>query len=255
MSGLFYRTRQRANAERLVGGGLFFRNLTDDDRDIVWSARTYGEIHEGGARLFDASLAKGGLNSGSRNWVRKPIRAQQDAVARLGFECKEGRLHRTPGIGLQDEGLLWVGRNIFCSQLALIHQGLHIGIVLGDLLELAIAQQISARIAHMANTKGGAIEQHRGQRRAHALGLWVGGDVLADGLIGVIGSSRKECLRVLLTRILIQDFEVVDHELGGDLTRGMPAHAIGQNQQVGSGVSGVLIISADKPAVRLGKKV
>ena len=77
----------------------------------------------------------------------------------------------------------------------------------------------------------------------------------ADGVIGVIGSSRKECLHVLLTWILIKDFEVVDHELGGDLTRGMPAHAIGQNQQVGSGVSGVLIVSTDKPAVRLGKKV
>ena len=48
---------------------------------------------------------------------------------------------------------------------------------------------------------------------------------------------------------------MVDHELGGDLTCGMSAHAIGQNQQVGSGVTGVLIISADKPAVRLGKKV
>ena len=203
MRGLFYRTRQRTDAERLVGGGLFFRNLADDDRDIVRSARTNSEIHEGGPRLFDASLAKGSLNRGSGNWVRKPIRAQQDAVTRLGFEREERRLHRTAGIGLQDEGLLWVGRNIFCSQLALIHQGLHIGIILGDLLELAIAQQISARITHMADTKGRAIEQHRGQRRAHTFSLRVGGDVLADGFIGVIGSSCKECLRVLLTRILI----------------------------------------------------
>ena len=82
---------------------------------------------------------------------------------------------------------MWVRRDVARVQLALVHQGLHIGIVLGDLLELAVAQQVAAGIAHVADAEIRAVKEHGGQRGAHAFGLWMGFDVVTDGLIGLLG--------------------------------------------------------------------
>ena len=43
-----------------------------------------------------------------------------------------------------------------------------------------------------------------------------------------------------------------DHQLGGHLAGGVPAHAVGERQQPGTGVDGVLVVGADQAAVAAG---
>ena len=78
-------------------------------------------------------------------------------------------------------------RDISWVQFALIHQGLHVGIILGDLLEFAVAQQVAAGITHVADAEIRAVEEHGGQRGAHAFGFWMRLDVITNGLIGLLG--------------------------------------------------------------------
>ena len=99
-----------------------------------------------------------------------------------------------------------VRRDVARVQLAFIHQGLHVGIVLGDLLELAVAQQVAPGISHVADAEIRAVEEHGGQRGAHAFGFWMRLDVVTDGLVGLVGGRFQQGLGVFLARILVQNF-------------------------------------------------
>ena len=58
----------------------------------------------------------------------------------------------------------------------------------------------------MADAEIRAVEEHGGQRGAHAFGFWVGLDVITNGLIGLFGGRFQQGLGVFLARILVQDF-------------------------------------------------
>ena len=134
-------------------------------------------------------------------------------------------------------------------ELALVHQGLDVGVVLGQLGQLPAAQAVAARVTHVAHAKLAAVKRQRGQGRAHALGVGVGLNMLGDGPVTVLRRRTQQREHVVIAQRLIEVLQVLHHELGGDLAGSVATHAIGKHEQVRARVRGVLVVGAHQAAI------
>ena len=132
---------------------------------------------------------------------------------------------------------------------ALVDERLDERVVLGDLVEFAVTEQIAARVADVDEPKSVAREQDRGQRGAHALELGVGLDVRGDRRVAFADRGVELAQQVAAGLVVVEVGQRRDHQLGGDLTGGMAAHAVGEREQPRTGVDGVLVVGADQAAV------
>ena len=82
-------------------------------------------------------------------------------------------------------------RGLVGGELAVADELLDQAVVDGDLAELAVAQEVGARVADVADEEGAAgHERRRGERGAHAAERGVGERLGEDGLVGVLRSPR-----------------------------------------------------------------
>ena len=141
---------------------------------------------------------------------------------------------------------------LFEGDAALVDQRLNERVVLGDLVELAVAEQVAAGVADVREPKSVAREQDRGQRRAHSLEFGVGLDLRGDGGVAVPDRGVELAQQVAARLVVVEVGQRRDHQLGGDLTGGVTAHAVGERKQARAGVHGVLVVCADQTAVAAG---
>ena len=113
----------------------------------------------------------------------------------------------------------------------LVDQGLDEGVVLGDLGQLAVAQQIAARVADMDQPKAVAREQDCGERGAHALEVGLHLDLRGDGRVAGVHRGVELGEQVAAGLVVVEVGQRGDHQLGGDLAGGVAAHPVGQRQQ------------------------
>ena len=132
---------------------------------------------------------------------------------------------------------------------SLVDEGLDERVVLGDLGELAVAQQVAAGVADVDQPKLVAREQDCGQRGAHAVELGVGFDVRGDGGVALVDRGVERVEQVTAGLVVVEVSQRGDDELAGHLTRGMAAHAVGQREQPGTGVHRVLVVGSDQSTV------
>ena len=97
-----------------------------------------------------------------------------------------------------------------------------------------------------------AREEDGGERGAHALQVGGVGDVPGDRRVALDGGVAQLGEQVVAGIVLVERGERGDHQRGGDLARGVAAHAVGERQQARSGVDGVLVVLPDEPAVAAG---
>ena len=135
---------------------------------------------------------------------------------------------------------------------ALVDEGLDEGVVLGDLGQLAVAQEVAAGIADVDQAQPVAGEQDRGERRAHTVEVGILFHLVADR--GIPHPNRTvELAEQITARIVVVELgQCGDHQLGGHFAGGVPAHAVGQRQQTRAGVDGVLVIGANQSAITAG---
>ncbi|CAM3805435.1 hypothetical protein MYFR107205_27470 [Mycolicibacterium frederiksbergense] len=131
----------------------------------------------------------------------------------------------------------------------LVDQGLDEGVVLGDLGQFTVAHEVAAGVADVHQPEPATGEQDGGQRGAHALELGVGLHVGGDGRVALVYRHIELVEQVPAGLVVIEMGERGDHQLGGHLTGGVPAHAVGQSQQPGTGVHRVLVVGAHQTAV------
>ena len=75
---------------------------------------------------------------------------------------------------------------LLLADLALVDQRLDPAVVVGELLELAVAQQVGPAVADVGQAELGAVEQGAGDRGAHAVERGVGLDQVGDPVVGLV---------------------------------------------------------------------
>lgn len=147
---------------------------------------------------------------------------------------------------------LRVGGGLFLGDAALVDEALHPGVVLRDLREHAVAQQVRARVADVYETEALAGPQQRGQGGPHALELGVLLDQGAQLVVGALDGGAERGEDVGAGDVVVEGDDGGDGLGGGDLTGGGAAHAVGDGEQAGTGVTGVLVALPDHALVRSG---
>ena len=117
---------------------------------------------------------------------------------------------------------------------------------------VAVAQQVGARIADVDEAEPGAREQDRGERGAHALEVGGVRDVPGDRGVAFDGGLAQLGEQVVAGVVVVEGGQRGDDQRGGDLAGGVATHPVGQRQQPGPGVDGVLVVLPDEPAVAAG---
>ena len=115
--------------------------------------------------------------------------------------------------------------------------------------ELAVAHQVGAGVADVAEAQPAAGEEDRGQRRPHALELRGLADHLAQVLAALEDRLAQRLQQVAGGGVVVQVLEGGDDHLAGDVAGRVAAHAVGDREQPGPGVHRVLVVAADQAAV------
>ena len=109
-------------------------------------------------------------------------------------------------------------------------------------------QEVGAAVADVAHAEAGAVEEgdHRGGAGAVERRVLV--DELADPVVGAVQGARDLGEQVL-GRLLGRACGSAGSRRGRDVAAGGAAHAVGDREQPGAGVPGVLVVLADPPDV------
>ena len=104
----------------------------------------------------------------------------------------------------------------------------HQRVVAGELLELAVAQQVAAAVADVAEAHAVGADQRGGQRGAHAPARLLGLREVVDPPVGGLGDLAQ--LALGLRGRAVHLVEGLDGYLRGDLAGLGPAHAVGHRE-------------------------
>ena len=184
--------------------------------------------------------------------VRKAVGAQQVTVAFAGLAHGERRVDLMAGERPHDQRALRVAVGLLGGNPPLVDQRLDEGVVLGDLGQLAVPQQISPGVADVHQPEPVSGEQDCGQRGAHAVEVGIQLDLFGDIRIPLVHGIFELVQQITAGLVLVERHQCGDHQLGGHLAGGMPAHAVGQRQQAGTGVDRVLVVGTNQPPVATG---
>ena len=147
-------------------------------------------------------------------------------------------------------GGLGLGR----GELALVDEALHERVVAADLGELAVAQAVGARVADVGGREALAVPEHHLEGRAHALDGGVVRHELAEVVVGGAHRLPESGEGVDVVELAVELADDVHRLGGGEVTRGGPAHAVGDGDQPAAGVSGVLVVGAAQTGVGLARR-
>jgi hypothetical protein len=224
-------------------------------RDVVQTAAPVGLGNE---RVHNA------LNRGARHekllqpaivyHAREAIAGHQERVAPLDFARVEIRLHFAGrSHAARDDVGIRVIACLLRREHTRVHLLLHVGVILRELPERAVAEEIDARIADVSDEIATAVQhQHRG-RGAHPLLVRLQQRALIDGHVGVtqrVGNPLACVIaRVRDPRQLRRDDShghVARHFAGS-----VPAHSIGDDEEPRTRIreQAVLVARPDHPGI------
>ena len=103
--------------------------------------------------------------------------------------------------------------------------------------ERAVAQQVAAAVADVADADLGAVEERRGDGRAGAVDLGVLLDQLGDPVVGAVDRAGERLEHVVARAGRRARRSSLDRGAAGDVAAGRAAHAVGDHEQVLAGVA------------------
>ena len=231
-------------------------DVDEDDRDVVGRAAV--------ERLLEQVVGGASGREAERERLRRvrvvddtrePVRAEQPPVA--GLRRHDERVELGVGVHVAEHAhehrAPRVVPRLLRRDAARVDQALHERVVGRDLRERVVAVEVDARIADVRDDRVVVDHDERADGRSHAgeLGLDVHGvDQLGRGIRDRV-AQRALGRRGGLERA-VEALEARDREARGDVAAGVPAHAVGDGEQVRAGVAGVLIVGAHLAGVRDG---
>ena len=151
-----------------------------------------------------------------------------------------------------DERALRVAARLLLADAPLVDERLHERVVVGDLRQDAVAQQVGARVADVEHAEPAAGEQERRQRGAHAVERLVARHHVAQVVVGRHGPVAQDVEQVAARGVLVERGDRGDRDRGGHLAGGVAAHAVGDGEDAGTRVDGVLVALAQQARVGAG---
>jgi len=142
---------------------------------------------------------------------------------------------------------------LFLGDPAGVDEGLHVGVIVGDLRELAIAQQVGTGVADVDDGDAVAQPVDAGDRGAHSGEVRIGGDDAGD--LGADVGDGVAQRREHLTRRRGMHVEIGhggDRDGAGQLAGRVAAHPVGDHEKRRAGIAGVLIALTDEADIRSG---
>ena len=119
-----------------------------------------------------------------------------------------------------------------------------------DLRENAVAQKVSPRIPDVDHSELVAGTQDRDARCAHPAELGVGFGAVDEVRVSLAhGCSQKRDEVVCAVDVVVEGGKMPHGDGRGDVPGGGPAHPVGKDEQIGRGVSGVLIVGSNQADV------
>ena len=226
----------------LVGVGAGVDELADDDGDVVVAPGLQREPDELGGGVVDGLQRERLADRRVVDHVGEAVAAQQEAVAEAAVVPVEvGLVVVAAQHDPQQEGAVRVDARLLAGDLALVDEALDERVVVADLVQLAVAQEVGARVADVGGGEALAVPQHRLERRAHALDGRVLADEGAEALVGVGDGALEGVERVDVAQVAVQLADDV-HRLGrGEVARGGAAHPVGDGDEPAARVAGVLV--------------
>lgn len=144
-----------------------------------------------------------------------------------------------------EEGPLRVGGGFLFGDASLVDEALHPGVVLGDLRQYAVTQQVGAGVADVDEAEALAGPEEGGEGGPHAFQLGVLLDHHPELVVGALHGGAERGEDVGAGHVVVESDDRGDHLGAGDLTGGLAAHSVGDREQAGTGVAGVLVALAD----------
>ena len=178
--------------------GFVGDEVDDDRRDVV--------VATGAVRRVDEPIA-GGLGFGlslqdlldtlAAHHAGEPVGAQEYAIPFLDVqrELIQGHLFFDPEDSSEDAPLGVMG-GLLLGELSLAHHPLDERVILGELLQRAVAKPVRAGVADMDYVGLPVRGQQRGDRRAHTPEVLVGLAPLGDALVGLLDLFEVLVLRL-----------------------------------------------------------
>ena len=115
-------------------------HVGNDDRDVVGGAARECEVDEFGDRAGGFGLAQDLAQLVIAHEPGQPVTAEHETVAGSGFDDREIGLDRRRAIdGAHDERTPWMHRRLVLADAARVDEGLHVGVIVCDARELAVA--------------------------------------------------------------------------------------------------------------------
>ena len=194
----------------------------------------------------------------------QPVGGEEELIA--GQDLDGERVDLDPLVdadGAGDGVLLRDLLDLLARELAALDELVEDGVIFGDLLDAAVAQQVDAAVADVGDEAVRAVDQERRERGAHAALLRVGAGLFVDLHAGALhrlleqaedGARGARLGRrggdgvALLLELLVDD---ADRERAGDLAGGVAAHAVRHHEQAELAVDEevVLVVIAQAPDV------
>ena len=238
-----------------VGTGVrHVDDVGDHDRDVVGRPALEGQVDQARHRSRRVPLGQGAADLRAAHDAGEAVGAQHVAVAVPCLAHRQIGLHRVHAVeGAHEQRSPGVDRGLLLRDAAGIDEGLHVGVVVGDLRQLAIAQQVGARVADVHDGQPIAEPVDAGDRRAHPREVGVRGDDVGDAVAHLRDRVAERAQHLVRRRRVHVEVGHGRHRDGaGELPGRMPAHAVGHEQQRGAGVAGVLVALADESDVGPG---
>ena len=108
--------------------------------------------------------------------------------------------------------------------------------------EVAVAEQVAARVADVRDDDGVLVDVRGGERRAHAGALRVGAGLVVDPRVRRLDELDERCGR--LAPVRQAGLELLDRQLGRHLAGLGAAHAVRDDEQRGADEEVVLVALA-----------
>ena len=186
---------------------------------------------------------------------RQAVRAEQEDVAVAGLDGE--RVDVDVGLGperARDHRALRVDRRLLGRELTAPHELGDERVVVGQLLELPVAQPVGARVADVPDRDLPVGLEHRDRhRRAHPRRRRVGGGALVDAQVRGL-DQRDDALLAGRARIEVGLGDRGRRELGGDLAGLRAAHPVGDREHRRRGDEVVLVVPPLAPDIRLRRR-
>ena len=178
----------------------------------------------------------------------EPVGADEEEIARPGLDGKGVHVH--VGVGAEracDHRALWVALGLLRRELAAADELCDERVVLGQLLELALADEVGARVADVTDRHAPVLDESDGHGRAHPGSRGVLGLPLVDAAVRLLDQLVDALLASAagLLRVLQRGCGQAGCELAGLGA----AHAVGHREERRLDDEGVLVVPALAPRV------